>query len=99
MIVGDPRTGHVYEPVMDGVCGFANLKVYPANSSFAHWLKKHVGARSAYGGGLYVPLPVGRSSQSYTRKDAAATEMARHLRENIVKVDPNVRVYAESRLD
>ena len=28
-----------YEPVYDGVCGFAWVKVKPANSPFAKWLK------------------------------------------------------------
>ena len=88
-----------YEPVMDGVCGFAWLSIHPGNSSFAHWAKKNVGASAAYGGGLRTSLPFGRSSQSLTRKEAGASAMAEILREGLKELDPKSKVYSQSRID
>jgi hypothetical protein len=85
--------------VNDGVCGFAWLVARPGNASFSHWAKKNLGARSAYGGGLHITLPVGRTSQSLTRKEAAARAMQDSLREALLELDPKVSVYAHSRID
>jgi hypothetical protein len=85
--------------VNDGVCGFAWLVARPGNSSFAHWARKNLGASAAYGGGLRIQLPVGRTSQSLTRKEAAAQALAESLREDLATLDPKARVYAHSRID
>jgi hypothetical protein len=78
MIVQD-GTGHVYEPVMDGVCGFASVTVFPGTSSFARWASKNAGWRKAYGGGMQ--LWVGQFNQSMTRKEAYARAFAQVLRD------------------
>lgn len=81
-----------YEPVLDGVCGFAWVNVNPGTSSFARWLKKegHVRGR-AYEGG--VNIWIGHYRQSYERTMAHAVAMAKVLREN------GIDAYASGRLD
>jgi hypothetical protein len=81
----------VYEPVMDGVCGFAWVTVRPGNSSFARWLKANADARPAYRGGM--ELWVHDYNQSMTRKEAYAQAFADVLRE------AGVTAYAGSRMD
>lgn len=67
-----------YAPVMDGVCGFAWVNVKPGNSSFANWLKRNgLARRDSYYGG--VTIWVGDYGQSYERKMAHASAMAREL--------------------
>jgi len=86
--------------VPEGVCGFAWLTTRPGNSSFAHWAKKNLGASSTYGGGMRINLPVGRSSQSMARKEAAAYAMAKSLREGLEELgETKVKVYGHSRID
>lgn len=85
-----------YAPVMDGVCGFAWIKVRPATSSFARWLKAEkdtlpVGIHSGYRGGL--DIWVRGFDQSYERKMAYATAFADVLRE------AGLNAFADGRLD
>lgn len=81
-----------YEPVMDGPCGFAWIKVRPGNGSFARWLKRAGKVRgAAYHGG--VDIWVGQFNQSATRKEAYASAFAAVLRE------AGIQAYADSRLD
>jgi hypothetical protein len=91
MIVKDEMTGHVYPPVMDGVCGFAWVTVRPANSSFARWAKDKHGWDRAYNGGMQ--LWVHGYGQSYERKLAYAEGFASVLRL------AGIRASASGRLD
>jgi hypothetical protein len=91
MIVQDAQTGHVYAPVMDGVCGFAWVNVRPGNSAFARYLKKECGATKGYYGG--VNYRVYGYGQSYEKKSAFADAFAAVLSE------AGITAYAEGRLD
>lgn len=90
----NPFSGEVlktYPPVMDGPCGFAYVKIKPANSPFARWLKlKNIGYK-AYGGGWEVSIHA--FGQSYERKSAAAYAMARVLS------DAGINAFSHSRMD
>jgi hypothetical protein len=67
-----------YEPIMDGVCGFAWVNVKPGTSSFARWLSKNgLGHKSYYGG---VDIWISDHSQSMTRKECHARAFAEVLR-------------------
>ena len=79
-----------YEPIMDGVCGFAWIVVAPAGSSFGRYLRKR-GHSLAYGGG--VSIWVRGFGQSYERKSAYADAYAAVLKE------AGIKAYAEGRLD
>lgn len=81
----------VYEPVADGVCGFASVVVRPGNSSFARWLKDYAGGRKSYYGGIAVSVNGYR--QSYERKSAHAQAAADVLRAE------GINAMCESRLD
>jgi len=83
----------VWEPVMDGVCGFAWVTIKPANSAFANFLKKREDFQThkGYHGGL--ELWVGGYGQSMQRKEAYARAFARVLTEN------GIKARAESRMD
>lgn len=90
-----PGTPVYHEP--EGACGFAWLKVYPANCTFANWLKKtgKVSGGRDYGGGLtFMWCPAG-ATQSVARQDAAADAACAVFREMI----PDLKVYSQSRLD
>jgi hypothetical protein len=92
MIVQDCATGHVYEPVLDGVCGFAWVTIKPGGSRFARFLKRRGFARrDSYEGG--VKVWVFHFGQSMTRKAAYAREYAH------VVAARGVRAYAGSRMD
>lgn len=80
-----------YEPVADGVCGFAWVTITPGNSSFARWLIKEGKARPHYRGGIQVWISGYR--QSYERKSAHAQGMAEALRE------AGIKAYSGGRLD
>lgn len=88
-----PVTKAWYVP--EGACGFAWVKVYPANSAFAKWVVKTGRARGGteYGGGRTVKW-VGEFNQSIARKSAYADAFAKVLREKL-----GVKAYAGSRLD
>ena len=81
-----------YEPIADGVCGFAWITIYPGNCPAANYAKKHAGASAAYGGG--VQIWVHEFGQSYERKMAFAGAYARVLRAGGV-----ARAYSGGRLD
>lgn len=85
------RVTKVYEPVMDGVCGFAYVTVRPGNSTYARWLKANAGAFKAYYGG--VQFSVGAFNQSLTRKTAYADAYCAVARAEGVKAT------TESRMD
>jgi hypothetical protein len=73
----DNRVIKTYAPVMDGVCGFAWVKI-KGNTGFARWAKKAGVARSSYPNGLQIW--VGEFNQSMTRKEAYAEAFATVLR-------------------
>lgn len=87
-----------YEPIMDGVCGFAWVNIKPGTCSFARWASKQPALRgggnlvhkSYYGG---VDLWVGLFDQSMTRKKAYAGAYAQVLR------DHGIKAHAMSRMD
>ena len=80
----------VYEPVMDGVCGFAWVNIRPGNSSFANWLRKQgKGHKGYYGGWEYW---VGAFNQSLERKMAYADAFARILEEAGIQAYPGSRM-------
>jgi len=49
MVLGDATITYI---IPGGVCGFAGVRIRPATSSFARWMKKTGLARSSYYGGL-----------------------------------------------
>ena len=83
---------HAYEPVMDGVCGFAWVNVKPGTSRFARWIRNTNHGRSDdyYGG---TTVWVRYFNQSYERKLAYAEAFAEVLKE------AGIRAYAHGRLD
>lgn len=90
----DVRTGEIvkrYAPVMDGVCGFAWVKVVPGTSSFARWLKRNGHASPSYSGG--VDYWVREYGQSMERKAAFAQAFAKVL------VEAGIQAYGQSRMD
>lgn len=68
-----------YAPVMGGVCGFAGVRIRPATTSFARWLKKNQGWWKSYYGG--IENSIHEYNQSMERKAAHAGAMAQVLRE------------------
>lgn len=78
--------------VGEGACGFAWVRVYPGNCSFAKWLVKNKLAHKAYRGG--VDIWISAHGQSIERKEAHAQAMAKHLKEKL-----QVNCYAGSRMD
>ena len=84
--------------VADGACGFAWVKIRPANSAFAKWAKTQPRTgeyleprKDSYEGGLCVWITVG--NQSIQKKEAYAHAMAKVLRE------AGINAYPMSRLD
>jgi len=77
--------------VDDGVCGFANVIVKPANSAFAKYLKDNHGAYKSYYGG--VSLSINDYNQSLQKKEAYATAFAGVL------TDAGINAYVDSRMD
>lgn len=111
---GTPKQGgRVYEPVMDGVCGFAWVELYPDSTDtrrFVNWLigkqapiKDHYDPAAILGDFGRAGKKYGRGfdiwiyafNQSMTRKEHAATAMARVLTEGI----PELKAYSSSRMD
>jgi hypothetical protein len=89
--VPTPMIVQGYEPISDGVCGFAWINVKPGTSKFAHWLKRTDRARSAYGGGL--DIWVSEFNQSLTRKEAYAFAFAAVLE------TAGINALSQSRID
>jgi len=97
-LVDTPLPGGKSYYVADGVCGFASVKVRPATSGFARWLKtlprteEYLSPRAdTYAGGIHIAIIVG--NQSMQKKEAYADAMAEVLRHY------GVRAYSESRMD
>jgi len=93
-----PIPGSKPEFVADGVCGFAWVKIRPANSVFAKYLRTLPRTEEyltpdvdSYAGGLTVWVIIG--NQSMQIKEAYATAMAKVLSDN------GIRAYADSRMD
>jgi len=93
-----PIPGSKPEFVADGVCGFAWVKIRPANSAFAKYLRMLPRTEEyltpdvdSYAGGLTVWVIIG--NQSMQIKEAYATAMAKVLSDN------GIRAYADSRMD
>ncbi len=91
MVSGAPVPGGKSWYVADGVCGFAWIKIRPANSSFALWAKKAGIAKPAYGGGLQIW--VSGYGQSMQKKEAYAAAYAKVLSE------AGIKAHSESRMD
>jgi hypothetical protein len=72
-----------YEPVMEGVCGYAWVNIRPATCSFARWLSKNNIGHSSYHGGW--DMWVGEFGQSMERKEAYARAYAEVLRQHDIK--------------
>ncbi len=80
------------EVIYSGVCGFAWVKVKPATSAFAKWLKAQgICKGTSYTGGY--DIRVGDYGQSMERKYAHASAMAKVLQNS------GINCYAESRMD
>jgi len=68
------KTLYVVEIVDDGACGFAWIKIRPANAKLARWLKAQKLGHKAYNGGWDVS--VHDFGQSLERKASAARATA-----------------------
>ena len=90
-IFGKPLPNAKRYYVSDGVCGFAWVKIRPANSAFANWLKKNKLGSTAYGGGLQIWIS--DYNQSMQKKEAFAGGMADTFRA------AGISAYADSRMD
>lgn len=82
---------------MQGLCGFAWVKIKPARGKMVSWLKKNnIGKTDSYAGGymLWVggDIPAG-STQAIQTKEAIASAAVKILQEN------GIRAWKESRLD
>ena len=65
-----------FEPIYEGICGFATVNV-PGNTAFGRWVKKAGHGDKSYRGGLDIWIH--QFGQSYERKMAMATAMAEVL--------------------
>lgn len=88
-VPGQPKKHFV---VNEGACGFARIIIKPGTSRLARCAKKHMDARKAWDGGVYIW--VHQFGQSVARKEAYARAFRDVLRN--AGFD---RVYADSRLD
>ena len=77
--------------INDGVCGFANVIVKPANCKFAKYLQAQGLGRKHYYGGL--SMSVRDFNQSLQKKEAYAEAFAKVLNDN------GITAYVESRMD
>ena len=78
--------------VADGVCGFAWIKISPANCAFANWVRKNgFGSTDPYAGGLTIW--VSDYGQSMQRKEAYAGAFVDVLQKN------KIMACAMSRMD
>ena len=92
MVVAETQPGGQRWHVPDGPCGFAWVKIRPATTSFARWMKKEGVARTAYEGGLTIWIS--GHGQSMERKEMHAQVMAKMLDGQF-----GVSAYAGSRMD
>jgi len=74
-------------------CGFASVKIKPANSAIARYIKSTGKGRTGYSGGLIVSNPGGSMTQNMDIKEAGADAFAEVLRAY------GVTAYSESRMD
>ena len=88
----------IYEPVMDGVCGFAWINIRPASKqglrdcAFVKWLRaRKIGSYDDYS--KCWSIRISDYNQSMTRKDAHAHAMAEVLYAH------GIDAYACSRMD
>ena len=77
--------------VSEGACGFAEVVIHPATSSFARWLAKNGRASTRSNGGMSIWI--GAHNQSVTRKEAHAYKMA-----EIFKA-AGIKCFVSARLD
>lgn len=68
----DPYSGRKYKPIP--ICGFAWLRLKPATTKFARWMKNNTTARTSDQGGLI--FWINEYGQSHDRKLAHARGMA-----------------------
>jgi hypothetical protein len=121
MVVYTPKDGNdavidTAKPVYyesDGACGFAWVKVRPANAAFANWCKRTGKANRGrdYDGGLTVSWCPAGGTQSMARHEAAARAMAETITEVLKFGGVPVRegwkderkgvvsIYSQSRMD
>lgn len=102
MVVGDADLAGNFVPggkryhVADGPCGFAGVRIRPANSAFAKFLvEKQVAFKDSFRGGIYAGSKVFPFTQSITRNEAYANAMANVFRDKL----PGINCYVDSRLD
>lgn len=87
---------HRYEPVSDGVCGFAWINLKPATHSFAKWLKKNdLGRKDSYYGGRTIW--VFDYNQSMEKKSAYAQAFASVINKHFA--DNKFQAFPMSRMD
>jgi hypothetical protein len=92
-----------YEPIADGVCGFASIVIRPGNHPFVNWIKKNdalVKKANLYGGKHYYggySLSVMGFNQSYEKKSEYARAFCDTVR-NAVD-DDKLELYVDKRLD
>ena len=93
-----PAPMHIrgYEPIMDGVCGFAWVSVWPRNCKLANALKKIGWGSSSYNG---VNLWVSGYGQSMEKKAAYGRAFADKLAELAAVADPKASIGSSSRMD
>ena len=77
--------------INDGVCGFALVRIKPANCAFAKWLLRTRRVYKSEVGGVCYSISDYR--QSLTRKEAYAHAFAAHLRRC------GINAHSESRID
>lgn len=80
----------IIEVVDDGMCGFAWVKIRPANSKMARWLKAQGEGYKAYNGGWDVSIH--DFGQSWERKSAAAAAMANVLIQHGINATSHNRI-------
>jgi len=77
--------------IPQGVCGFAWIKIRPANCSFAKWIKKNNLGRNGYDGG--IDIWVHEFGQSMEMKEAYANAFA------VVLEFYGIKAFSGSRMD
>lgn len=84
------ENGKIIEAVLDGCCGFAWVKIRPANSKMARWLKSQDLGHKGYNGGRDVSIY--DFGQSLERKSAAAQAAAMILRKHGIDATSHNRI-------
>jgi hypothetical protein len=75
-------------------CGFASVRIKPATSKFAKYLKAEGLAKKAYGGGLLVWNPSRSGTQSLDAKGAGCAAFV-----SVLKAELGIDCWVESRMD